>query len=274
MKTPYVSPDEMVAHYTCCRTPIPLSVDGDLEKPAWRAARKSARFVDLVSGEPAFFDTRVACLWDEHALYVAFWIEEPQVRATLKQRDSFVWMDNDVEVFLGGEDCYYECEINALGTLYEVFFIYQDALKKAGRFDRPEFDLYARDVDVLGGFQDASRCGKDSRGKRWAFMDWDYPGLQSAVRIDGRLNDPQSIDKGWTVELAFPWAGMQILFADRVLPPREGDILRAQFFRFEALRYHDRTVAEHPGWALNAHGVYDSHIPGRFAFLHFTESPV
>ena len=40
--------------------------------------------------------------------------------------DSFIWFDNDVEVFLGGEDCYYEFEINALNTVYEVFFIYQE----------------------------------------------------------------------------------------------------------------------------------------------------
>lgn len=54
-------------------------------------------------------------------MYVGFWIEEPQVRASLTERDSFIWYDNDVEVFFGGEDCYYEFEINALNTVYEVF---------------------------------------------------------------------------------------------------------------------------------------------------------
>ena len=48
-------------------------------------------------------------------------------------------------------------------------------------------------------------------------------------------------------------------------------MLRASFSRFEALRHHGKTVAESPGWALNAHGVYDSHIPECFSFLHFTE---
>ena len=67
----------------------------------------------------------------------------------------FIWNDNDVEVFIGGDDCYYEFEINALGTVYEAFFVWQDALKRGSRFDRPEFDLRTRDVDLLGGFQDA-----------------------------------------------------------------------------------------------------------------------
>ena len=39
----------------------------------------------------------------------------------------------------------------------------------------------------------------------------------------------------------------------------------------EALRYLGRTVDPSPGWALNAHGVYDSHIPECFSYVHFTE---
>lgn len=267
----YGAPEDLLAHYTVQRAPGPLTIDGDLDKPAWQAARKSHRFVDLVSGEPGFLDTRIACLWDDQNLYVGFWIQEPQVRATLTERDSFIWFDNDVEVFFGGEDCYYEFEINALGTLYEVFYIYQDALKRGSRFDRPEFDLYTRDVDVLCGYQDASRIGKHPRGKRWAFMDWDFPGLQSAVKVQGRINEPAHVDQGWTVELAFPWEGLRTLYASRTFPPREGDVIRASFSRFEALRYHGKTVVESPGWALNTHGVYDSHIPECFSYLHFTE---
>jgi len=30
-------------------------------------------------------------------------------------------------------------------------------------------------------------------------------------------------------------------------------------------------VPESVGWALNEHGVYDSHIPENFAWLHFKE---
>ena len=263
--------DDRLAHYTCHRASAPIVVDGNLDKEAWRDAPRSRRFVDLVSGEPGFLGTRMAALWDERALYIGFWIEEPQVRASLTERDSYIWFDNDVEVFIAGDDCYYEFEVNALNTVYEVFFVYQDALRRGSRFDRPEFDLYSRDVDVLSGFQDPTRNGKHHRGKRWAFMDWDFPGLETAVKIDGRLNDPESVDKGWTVELAFPWEGMKGLFADRELPPREGDTLRANFFRFESLRYNGKTAAESPGWALNEHGVYDSHIPECFSFLHFTE---
>jgi len=273
MQQSYGVGEDKLVHYTCHKISSPLTIDGDLTKDVWKAAPQSRRFVDLVNGEPAVLDTRVACLWDEKALYVAFWVDEPKVTATLTERDSYIWFDNDVEVFFAGDDCYYEFELNAFNTVYEVFFIYQDALKKGSRFDRPEFDLYTRDIDVLSGFQDPTRNGKHPRGKRWAFMDWDFPGMRSAVKVDGRINDPHSIDRGWTVEIAFPWEGMAPLFANRTLPPREGDQIRAQFFRFENFPHNGKKGAEGVGWSLNEHGAYDSHIPEAFPYLHFTETP-
>ena len=265
--------EDRLAHYTCHKSRGPAAIDGNLDKEPWKSAPKSRRFVDLVSGQPGPFDTRMAATWDEEALYVAFWVEEPRVTATLTERDSFIWFDNDIEVFIGGDDCYYEFEVNALNTVYEVFFVYQDALKKGSRFDCPEFDLYSRDVDVLSGFQDATRNGRHPRGKRWAFMDWDFPGMRSAVMVDGKINDPSTLDRGWTVELAFPWAGMRSLFSGREFPPREGEVLRASFSRFEAQGLDGKRAPESAAWALNEHGVYDSHIPECFSYLHFTESP-
>ena len=271
MNARYGSPEEQLAHYTCFRAPGAIEVNGRLDKPAWQAAPRSPRFVDMVTGDPGFFDTRVSCLWDDRAFYVGFQVEEPDVRASLTKRDSFVWLDNDVEVFIGGDDCYYELEINAFGTVYEAFFVWQDALRPGSRFDRPEYDLRTRDVDLLGGFQDASRHGRHPRGKRWAFLDWDFQGLQAGVHVDGRINDSAHVDKGWTVELAFPWEGMRPLFAARALPPKEGDVLRVDFSRFEALRCLGRAVKPNPGWSLNPHGVYDSHIPECFSYVHFSE---
>lgn len=267
-----ISPD-LLTHLDCPRAQGPIAVDGDLDKAAWRQASRSPRFVDLVTGEPALYDTRVACQWDDRFFYVAYWVEEPQVRASLRERDSFIWNDNDVELFVAGDDCYYELEINALGTVYEAFFVWQDAMKLGGRFDRPEFDPRGPSVDMLGGFQDKSRFGRHPRGRRFAFLDFDLAGLKTAVRVDGKINDPSCIDRGWTVEMALPWAGLAALFDGRPLPPREGDEVRCDFSRFEALRVHGKPVPQNPGSSLNAHGVYDSHIPESFSVVHFTAEP-
>ncbi|MEP7356882.1 MAG: carbohydrate-binding family 9-like protein, partial [Anaerolineales bacterium] len=142
--------------YTCYRTRSPLAIDGLLADPAWAAAPKSPRFVDMVTGEPGFFDTRAAALWDDENLYIGFWIEEPFVEAHLTQRDALIFTENDVEVFIDGGDAYYEFEINALNTVYEVFFIWQDAYRRGGRFDVPEFDLLSGRALSFGGNYDRS----------------------------------------------------------------------------------------------------------------------
>jgi len=266
----YGCPEEEAGRYTCYRTVSPPVIDGRLEDPCWRTAPRSPRFVDLVSGEQAPWDTRMAALWDDEHLYVAFWVEEPDVRARFTERDSPLYLENDVEVFIAGRDAYYELEVNAMGTLYEVFFIWKDTYREGGFINRPEFDLAARDVDILGGFQDGLRYGRHPRGARWAFRDWDFPGLQSGVHVEGTLNDSRDVDKGWTVELAFPWKGMEVLAGRRALPPEDGDTWRMQFFRFEAMRLGGIPVQPPPGWAFNRHGVYDSHIPECFPFIRFS----
>ena len=49
---------------------IPAGGDfGRLDEPSWQRAPKSSAFVDIVTGEPAWFDTRVALLWDDRYLY-------------------------------------------------------------------------------------------------------------------------------------------------------------------------------------------------------------
>ncbi|MGB9764617.1 MAG: carbohydrate-binding family 9-like protein [Candidatus Saccharicenans sp.] len=260
--------------YRCLRTSQPIKIDGRWPKLAWEKAPWSPQFVDLVTGQTAFFDTRIAALWDDENFYLAFKIEEPEVKASLKERDSFLWLENDVEVFIAGPDCYYELQVNALGTIYEVFYIWQEALKPGSFFDRPEFNLFERKVDLLGGFQDSSRYGRHPRGRRWAFMDWDFPGLKWAVKVIGSLNDSSIVSQGWSVELAFPWKGMEVLAQGRQLPPQNGDSWKMNFFRFEALEANGRKIEPSIGWALKAHGVYDSHIPESFPRIIFSNEEV
>jgi len=275
MKNPaYGCSERFLLHYDCLRAPRPPRIDGRLDDVCWQKAVRSPRFVDLVNGSPAKYDTRMAALWDDEAFYLAYWIEEPDVRAGLTERDSFLWTENDVEFFIAGPDAYYEFQINARGTIYEVFYVWQEAYRRAG-FDRlPEFDLADRKVDVLGGYQDASRRGRHPRGKRWAFMDWDFPGLRWAVSVEGTLNDGRDVDRGWTVEASFPWKGFDRLAGGRALPPRDGDVWRMDFSRFEPSLSSGGPGSSDPGWAMNRHGVYDSHVPEAFSFVHFRRRPI
>ena len=192
-----------LAHYICYRAAGPMVVDGRLDEPSWRTAPQSSPFVDIVTGEPAWFDTRVAMLWDDECLYFGFTVEEPEVRGYLTERDSRIYEDNDVEVFIAGENAYYEFEINALNTIYEVFWIWKDALAPGSPYyGRPEFDPATQRTMVLDGVGGHVH----PRGERWGFLDWDYPGRDGDVwRIDcsrfqqfdraGRKLEPSA---GWT----------------------------------------------------------------------------
>jgi len=275
MDTPNPCQEADIAHYTCYRTREALKIDGTLSAEAWKKAPRSQRFVDMVTGAPALFDTRSAALWDDENFYVGFWVEEPFVAAQHTERDAIIFQENDVEVFIDGGDCYYEFEINALNTVYEILFVWRDALTKGSRFDVPEFDLQTRRVFSFGGNFDRDAAtfweGTHPRKTRWAFLDWDFPGLRTAVSVDGKINDPSHIDKGWMVEIAFPWKGMEWLANGRSLPPKDGDTWRMFFGRFEKLVMSGIEVEPHPAWVMSKHGIYDTHQPGCFPYVHFSE---
>lgn len=260
----------MDAPYIARRTSGPLPLDGTLSHPDWQAAR-SPRFVDMATGEPALLDTSTAMLWDDENLYIGFWVQEPYPKAHLTERDSIIFTENDVEVFIDGGDCYYEFELNARNTIYEMFFIWRDAYKRGGRFDLPEFDLLERDVYGFGGNFDRDPAsfwwGSHPRGPRWAFRDWDFPGVRSAVHVDGSLNDSSQPSAGWTAEIAFPWAGMTHLASGRSIPPRDGDVWRLFLGRFQNLPLG--TSVAQAAWCLTPHGTYDTHMPERFTEVVF-----
>lgn len=144
-------PQSAIAQYTAYRVNTPPHIDGRLDDACWQRAPRSPRFADLMSGQPAIHDTRAAVLWDDDHLYVGYWIEEPFVEATLTERDALIYENNDVELFVAGQDAYYELEINALGTIYEVFFVWEEAFVRAGYAQQPAFDRNRTGVRPFDG---------------------------------------------------------------------------------------------------------------------------
>ena len=258
--------------YIARHVPGTVPCDGDLGKPAWTDAVWSHRFIDMVTGAPALFDTRAALLWTDTHLQIAFRAEEPFLEAHVAERDGIVFQDNDLELFIDGGDCYYELEVNALGTIYEVFFVWRDAI---GQFDSVAFDVHDPRSFTFGGDYDRKPesfwRGTHPRGVRWAFTGWDMPGLQTAVRLDGTLNDHSDVDRGWSLEIAIPWASLAPLADGRQLPPASGDVWRMFLGRFQRLVLSGVEVTPHPASALNAHGVYDTHLPDRWSRIRFEQ---
>jgi hypothetical protein len=258
-----------IARYTAHRVREAMNIDGRLDEAVWKTTPFSPRFVDILTGGPTIHDTRAAVVWDNENLYIAFRVEEPFVHAKYTNRNDPIYYDNDVEVFIAGRDAYYEFEVNAFNTTYEVFFIWKDAYEKGGFAGAPEFAL-----EKLKPFNGVGFTNHP-RGGRLGQFDWSFPRKRTAIAIDGTVNNDKDRDRGWTVELAFPWKGMEWLAkADqRALPPKEGDVWRMDFSRFNT--YKEAPPAKDSGgWVWTRHGIWDSHIPECFAQIRFTANEV
>ena len=264
------SPAE-IAHYTAYRASGSVHIDGRLDEKCWQAAPRSPRFIDILTGKPTLYETRAAVLWDDQNLYVGFWVEEPNVKATLTNHGSHIYENNDVEVFIAGRDTYYEFEINALNTVYEAFFIWEDSYDIGHYAQAPEFRRSNPAVVPFNGVGFTNH----PRGMRLGSWAFEFPGLKTAVHVEGTLNADSDTDRGWTVELAFPWVGMKWLAqADgRALPPKDGDVWRIDFSRFNQYKAPP-PAQDSSGWFWSRHGVWDSHVPECFPYIHFSTNDV
>jgi len=228
----------------CGRAPEAPRIDGRLDKPFWAGAAWTDAFVDIEGdAKPApRYLTRAKMLWDDAFLYMGATLEEPHVWGTLEERDSVIFRDNDFEVFLdpdGDNHRYYEIEINALGTVWDLLLI------------RPYRD---------GGP---------------AVNAWDIRGLQTAVHVDGTLNDPSNEDGGWSVEMAIPWKVLAEC-AGRSCPPADGDQWRLNFSRVQWRhsvvdgRYGKVIGLKEDNWVWSPQGAVDMHRPERWGYVQFT----
>ena len=104
--------------YVCYRTTITVTLDGILDEKSWTDVPWTDYFVDIEGKSKPVprLKTHAKILWDDSNLYIAAELEEPNVWATLRQRDTIIFFDNDFEVFIdpdGDTQAYYELEVNA-----------------------------------------------------------------------------------------------------------------------------------------------------------------
>jgi hypothetical protein len=260
--------------YTAVRTPRKPALTGRADCEVWAAAPRTARFVDLTTGSPAPLDTSASVLWDDAALYIAFWAAEPAVAATFTERDSLLFYENDLEIFIDGGDTYYELEFNAIGTIYEAFYIWRDAWHPGGVWDTEQFAVHDPRVHSFGGdFErgpDTFWTGSHPRGTRWAYLNYDLPGLTVKVAVDGTANDPSVLDRGWSAEVEIPWSALTHLAHGRALPATPGDEWGIFLGRFQQLETRSPSTTAVAGWGASVIGVPDTHVPESFTRVRFS----
>ncbi|MEM9325728.1 MAG: carbohydrate-binding family 9-like protein [Bacteroidota bacterium] len=237
--------------YVIQRTTNPLSIDGRVEEIDWLQAPWTEDFGDIegdIKPQP-YFRTRAKMLWDNDYLYIAAELEEEHLWATYDQRDMVIFHENDFEVFIdpdGDTHNYYELEINALGTVWDLLLT------------------------------------KPYRDRGRAIDAWDIQGLKKGVALYGTLNNPTDTDEKWTVELALPWTVLQEVALKKI--PEDGDTWRMNFSRVHWRLTHDAdgytktidpaTNKHYPeyNWVWSPQGAIAMHQPETWAFVQFSQT--
>ena len=226
-----------------------IVIDGLALENSWSIAPWTEEFIDIEGEMQPRYPTRMKMLWDANYLYFFAALTEPHVWATLKQRDTVIFYNNDFEIFIdpdGDTHNYYEFEINALNTGWDLF------LSKPYR----------------------------NRGK--VLDSWDIQGLKTAVNIQGTLNDPSDTDLGWSVEIAIPWDVLTEASGANRIPINQ--FWRINFSRvnwdFDLTegRYSRKKDADGKflpeyNWVWSPQWVINMHEPEHWGYVYFSEQP-
>ncbi|MBS2211219.1 carbohydrate-binding family 9-like protein [Carboxylicivirga mesophila] len=237
-------------HYICYRVSEALNIDGELNEVAWKNAPWTDLFVDIEGDKkpaPAL-STRAKMLWDDEYLYIGAYLEEPHLCASLTERDAVIFYDNDFEVFIdpnGDTHGYYEFEMNAFNTVWDLLLV------KPYRDGGPPIN------------------------------NWDINGLKSAISLKGTINQPDDIDEGWFIELAFPLNVLREYCGG--VDAKAGNQWRINFSRvqwqYDVIdgQYKKKTNPEtgkhyhEDNWVWSPQGVIDMHRPETWGFLQFSD---
>ncbi len=245
----FMPSNNYVAHSTTGK----IEIDGKATEADWAHAQWSEYHKDIEGdSKPApLFQTRVKMLWNNTNLYILAELEEPHIWAYYDKHDMIVFHENDIEVFIDPDrdsHNYYEFEVNAQNTLFDLFM--NKPYRNGGRANIP----------------------------------WNAKGFKSAVHLNGTLNDPNDIDRGWTVEMAIPFASLTT--NGDFLQPENGDVFKINFSRVnwqtdiingKYVRKKDpETKKKLPefNWVWSPQGVINMHYPERWSMVQFSEKPV
>ncbi len=152
-----------------------IEIDGDLDEDLWGEVES----IELSPfGSTPKLATEVDVFRTDSHLFVGAEMEDSHVWSTKSERDANTWEEEVLELFVdpdGDGADYLELQINPKGTIFDAHF------------------------ETRLGDGEGSREAQIDRAKEFTLE-----GLESAVSVDGTLNDDSDEDEGWSVELKIP----------------------------------------------------------------------
>jgi len=171
-----------ITSYSCYFTSETITIDGQLNETAWKKAPVLNFYVPPTGAKP-LSPTEGRVLWDHRFLYVGFKAYDKDIIGTFTRRDSPTFKEDVLEIFLKpleSNECYYNFEINALGTVYDAM---------------------------------------NTKSMSWKERQkWNCMGLRVKTTIHGTLNERKDQDQDWEMEAAIPWKDLSALKGKKPSP--------------------------------------------------------
>lgn len=225
----------VVREYVVRRAAAPITIDGKPDDDAWRKVPYTEDFVLYTTGVRAERRTQACMLWTDTHWYLVWTMEDPDVRAEMREHDARIFQEDSIEFFVdpdGNGRNYAQLIANALGTMMDQM------LNKA---------------PSSGGFEGTS---------------WTLDGVEVVVSVDGTANDSKDKDRQWVCEMAIPFASLASVAGSMSLPPTSGDQWRVNLCRNDHDRRSGEDKAANTAWTRTDQRGF--HAPDRFGRITFS----
>jgi hypothetical protein len=158
------------------KTGIPIFIDGDLSETAWIDAFS----VSLTNASGVEHQVKVKALWDDEAIYLAYEVNDSDLIASVINPDGVIWNEDSVEWGI-------------------------DTHNNGGSIADP--DSHYMLPDDYHGIINILNTHYDEQGTVSGLPSISWNGTwESAVLVNGTINDNLESDIGYTVEVKIPWS--------------------------------------------------------------------
>ncbi len=203
-----------------------ITIDGKLTEPIWQRTHPTHAFTAPNGSGRSSPDTRARFAFDSKALYVAVVAVDDDIWSTFTEHDSNTWEQEVIELFIdadGDKRDYLELQVTPANVRFDARFErYRSNLEKA--------------------------------------RSWNMKGFETAVDIQGTLNQRDDHDEKYTIEMRIPF--------DQV-PGAHLPIVHDTRWRFNMFRFDTLANGRQIAGAFNPPIKPDFHNLDRFGILRF-----
>ena len=221
--------------YKVARATAPIIVDGKMDDAAWKNAQEVS-FDYFYRGDTKPMDkqkTKFRMLWDDTNMYLFYTAEDNSLTFRETNPDGRPYLDDCAEFFVlpvpDSLNMHFGFEINIAKAAYDYIMFWK----------------YVNNRSV--------------------FVKQYNPDYKIAVTTDGTINDDKDKDKGWTMEIAIPFASL-----GGFQRPKAG-----VKWAFQAVRQDRNLVDDRFRSTYTLFPIYDIqldvHQPNRFGLMEFED---